>query len=85
MINFIARLFAPTEKLDFDDPDIFNLCDAVEKLQERVEVLELENIELTNALYECENRLESKIDNIQPVIYNINEQPKLNEYSLGDK
>lgn len=71
MINFIARLFAPTEKLDFDDPDIFNLCDAVEKLQERVEVLESENIELTNTLYEIENRLQSQIDNIHPVTYNL--------------
>lgn len=46
--------------------------------------LEEENIELTNALYECENRLQSQIDKIQPVIYNITES-KLDNYSLGDK
>ena len=35
--------------------------------------LEEENIELTNALYEVENRLQAKIDNIHPVTYNLND------------
>jgi hypothetical protein len=34
--------------------------------------LEEENIELTNALYEVENRLQAQIDNIHPVTYNLN-------------
>jgi len=33
--------------------------------------LEEENIELTNALYEVENRLQAQIDNIHPVTYNL--------------
>jgi hypothetical protein len=33
--------------------------------------LEEENIELTNCLYEVENRLQSQIDNIHPVTYNL--------------
>lgn len=33
--------------------------------------LEEENIELTNCLYEVENRLQAKIDNIHPVTYNL--------------
>ena len=34
--------------------------------------LEEENVELTNCLYEVENRLQAKIDNINPVTYNLN-------------
>jgi septal ring factor EnvC (AmiA/AmiB activator) len=34
--------------------------------------LEEENVELTNCLYEVENRLQAKIDNIHPVTYNLN-------------
>jgi len=45
-------------------------------LELRVLKLEEENIELTNCLYEVENRLQSQIDNIHPVTYN------LNNYSL---
>ena len=71
MIKFIKDLFAPTEKYDMDDPEIFNLYDVIEKLQYRIEVLESENIELTNTLYEIENRLQSQIDNIHPVTYNL--------------
>ena len=33
--------------------------------------LEEENIELTNCLYEVENRLQAQIDNIHPVTYNL--------------
>ena len=33
--------------------------------------LEEENIELTNCLYEVENRLQAQIDNIHPVVYNL--------------
>ena len=34
--------------------------------------LEEENVETTNCLYEIENRLQAKIDNIHPVTYNLN-------------
>ena len=42
------------------------------KLEERITKLEAENIELTNCLYEVENRLQAQIDNIHPVTYNLN-------------
>jgi len=40
-------------------------------LEARIKKLEEENVELTNALYEVENRLQAKIDNIHPVTYNL--------------
>ena len=43
----------------------------ISELESRVDELEMENIETTNALYELENRLQAKIDKIQPVVYNI--------------
>jgi hypothetical protein len=36
-----------------------------------VKRLEEENVELTNSLYEVENRLNAKIDNIHPVTYTL--------------
>lgn len=64
MIRTIKRFFAPSYKLKND-----NLYDFILRLQSRIEVLENENTELTNALYELENRLESKIDNFQSSMY----------------
>ena len=62
------------------------LADKILELEERIQILELENIEMTNALYECENRMEAKIDSVHPVIYNISERNNaLQNYSLGDK
>lgn len=40
-------------------------------LEARIKKLEEENVELTNCLYEVENRLQAKIDNIHPVTYNL--------------
>ena len=71
----------------------FSLLDLIQSLQTRVEHLEekyncaladicrleQENIETTNALYEFENRILSKIDAHLPPIYN------MDEYTLGDK
>jgi len=53
-----------------------SILDIISNLELRVLKLEEENIELTNCLYEVENRLQSQIDNIHPVTYN------LNNYSL---
>lgn len=85
MIKFIKDLFTPTNKEYLDNPNAFALAEKVLELQERVEMLELDNIELTNALYECENRMDAKIDNIHPVVYNIQGQSNLHDYSLGEK
>ena len=41
------------------------------QLENEVNKLKEENIELTNLLYEVENRLQAKIDNIHPVTYNL--------------
>lgn len=71
IINFLKSFFQPSEKIDFDDENMFVIADKILELQDRVEKLELENIELTNSLYECENRLEAKINNIDPVVYNL--------------
>jgi predicted nucleic acid-binding Zn-ribbon protein len=50
-----------------------SLAKEVIKLEERITKLEQENIELTNCLYEVENRLQAQIDNIHPVVYNLND------------
>jgi predicted nucleic acid-binding Zn-ribbon protein len=70
---------------------VISLSNKIEGLEEKykgllldVKRLEEENIELTNALYESENRLESKIDNIHPTVYNICEDKTLNNFTLGD-
>ena len=78
MIKLIKDLFAPTNKEYLTNPNAFHLAEKILELQERVEILELDNIELTNALYECENRMDAKIDNIHPVIYNFHDH-KTNE------
>ena len=78
MIKTIKRFFAPSYKLKND-----NLYDFMIRLQSRIEVLENENIELTNALYELENRLEAKIDSIHPVVYNIKRTETLENFNLG--
>ena len=84
MINFIRNFFVPSNKDYLENPNAFALAEKILELQERITTLELENIEMTNALYECENRMEAKIDNIHPVIYNI-EDKKLDSFTLGDK
>ena len=67
MIKFIQRFFDPSEK--FDDG---SLIDLILELEDRVEYLEKENDSLSAALTELENRLDHRIDRIQPVIYHIN-------------
>jgi len=73
MIRFIKKFFQTTEQEDLVEGSVFAFANKLLELQERIEKLENENVGLTNALYECENRLESKIDNIHPIIYNIQE------------
>ena len=48
-----------------------SLFDKIIVLEEKIKKLEAENVELTNCLYEVENRLQAKIDNIHPVTYNL--------------
>jgi len=67
MINWIKNIFYSNEEYynDYYD-EHFCLADEVEKLKERVEMLELESVEQTNALYEMSNSLDARID----IIYN---------------
>ena len=67
MFNWFNRV---TEDYDVEDLDE-SLLDIIADLEARVLNLEVENIQLTNCLYEVENRLNAKIDNIHPVTYNI--------------
>jgi hypothetical protein len=81
MFRLLQRFFAPSAEIICEEYDIYStLID----MQERIEKLENENIHLTNSIYECENRLESKIDNIHPVIYNIEENKSLQNFTLGE-
>lgn len=71
MIKFIQRFFEPS--IEFDDD---NLIDLILELEDRVEYLEKENDSLSNSLTEMENRLNNRVDRIQPVIYHINGREK---------
>jgi len=68
LFKFLSKIFEPTEKEMCEEIDIYSI---LLDLQDRIEKLELENTELTNALYESENRLQAQIDNIHPVVYNL--------------
>jgi len=48
-----------------------NNADIYTQLIARIEKLENDNIEITNCLYELENRLQAQIDNIHPVVYHL--------------
>lgn len=81
MFSLLQKFFSPSTELICEDSDIYSI---LLDMQERIEKLENENIHLTNSLYECENRLESKIDNIHPVIYNIEDNKTLKNFTLGE-
>ena len=73
MLRLIRAFFAPSTKPDLDEGDYsaFAFANKILELQKQIEELKQENVKLTDAIYECENRLEAKIDRVQPVIYNI--------------
>ena len=54
------------------------LEEQVKLLQDKVEILEGENVETTNCLYEIENRLQSQID----AIINYEKSKNFTEYEL---
>lgn len=55
-----------------------SLLEVISKLETRIENLERENIGLINELYETENRLQSQIDKLNLLIYN------LQNYKFGE-
>jgi len=67
MFNWFNRVVEDYSVGDVDK----SLLDRIADLELRVLKLEAENVELTNCLYEVENRLHAKIDNIHPVTYNL--------------
>jgi hypothetical protein len=69
MFNWFSRF---TEDYDLED-HTETLFERISDLEERVLKLEIENVEITNCLYEVENRLQAKIDNIHPIVYNLND------------
>ena len=75
MFKWIDDLLKPYQVSENNEYSLAELCAQlarhVAENQERITKLEAENVELTNALYEVENRLQAKIDNIHPVVYNL--------------
>jgi hypothetical protein len=67
MFNWFNRVVEDYNVEDVDE----SLLDIIADLELRVLKLEEENVELTNCLYEVENRLQAQIDNIHPVTYNL--------------
>jgi hypothetical protein len=67
MFNWFNRV---VDNYSVDDVDE-SILDKITDLEAKVLKLEQENVELTNALYEVENRLQSQIDNIHPVTYTL--------------
>jgi len=67
MFNWFNRVVNDYSVEDVDE----SLLDIIANLELRVLKLEEENVELTNCLYEVENRLQAQIDNIHPVTYNL--------------
>jgi len=61
--RFIDWFFAPSTKPEFEDylliDDLYN---RVSELEQKVKVLEEENISTTNELYQIENSLDARID-----------------------
>jgi hypothetical protein len=57
--KIIDWFFAPSEKFIVETDDVY---DKLLELEARVEVLEEENVELTNELYRIENSLDARID-----------------------
>jgi hypothetical protein len=68
MFNWFNRVID-----DYTLEDDESLLDRIAELETRVLKLEFENVELTNCLYEVENRLQAQIDKIHPVVYNLND------------
>jgi hypothetical protein len=68
MFNWFNRVVEDYDSEDIDDC----ILDRITDLELRVLKLEVENVELTNCLYEVENRLQAQIDSIHPVVYNLN-------------
>lgn len=68
--DFLKPYQIPTTDMSLFDK-IIDLEEKYNALLLDIKRLEEENVELTNCLYEVENRLQEKIDNIHPITYNL--------------
>lgn len=59
MIKFVKWFFSPSKKPIVEHIDVYS---KLQELEDRIKVLEEENVETTNALYEVTNSLEARID-----------------------
>jgi len=59
MIRFLRWFFSPSKKPIIEHVDVYS---KLQELEDRIKVLEEENIETTNSLYEFTNSLEARID-----------------------
>jgi hypothetical protein len=55
-MNFLRWLFSPTDKEMCEESNIYSI---LLELQEKIEVLEAENVETTNTLYEIMNSIDA--------------------------
>jgi len=69
MIKFIKWFFSPSKKEMICDGS--NFYEKLIELEDRIKVLEEENIEQTNSLYEIANSLEARIDILASEPYNL--------------
>lgn len=70
MFNFL-------KKYDLFEDDV-SVYEEIELLNKKITSLETENIELTNTIYELENKIDMILDKINPQSYD------LSKFKLGD-
>jgi hypothetical protein len=70
MIKFIKWFFSPSSRPIVEDH--IEIYDKLIELENRIEVLERENVETTNSIYEIANSLEARIDILASEPYNLN-------------
>jgi len=68
MLDFFKRFFVSDESTYDESKSYFHLVNRILLLEQKLKDLEVEH---SNDLYELENRLQSQIDSVHPVVYNI--------------
>jgi len=68
MLDFFKRFFVSDESTYDESKSYFHLVNRILLLEKKLKDLEVER---SNDLYELENRLQSQIDSVHPVVYNI--------------
>jgi len=68
MLGLFKRFFVSEESTYDESKSYFHLVNRILLLEQKLKDLEVER---SNDLYELENRLQSQIDSVHPVVYNI--------------